>query len=69
MFLKVKGTDGPEGTEYVYRKLTEMDLAGKRVPVIGSQLPWVESICLSLGAAHVTTLEYIRQHCFNAPSG
>ena len=58
MFSKVKGTYGPEGTEYVYRKLTEMDLAGKRVLGIGSQLPWVESICLSLGAAHIIILEY-----------
>ena len=48
MFSKVKGTYGPEGTEYVYRKLTEMELAVKRVLIIGSQLPWVGSICCPL---------------------
>ena len=35
-----------------------IDMKGKQVLVIGTQLPWVEAICLYLGAAHVTTLEY-----------
>lgn len=34
------------------------DIEGKRVLVIGTERPWVEGICLALGAAHVTTLEY-----------
>ena len=33
-------------------------VVGKRVLVIGSETPWVESILLALGAEHVTTLEY-----------
>mmetsp|Transcript_40327 Transcript_40327/g.68784 ORF Transcript_40327/g.68784 Transcript_40327/m.68784 type:complete len:411 (-) Transcript_40327:114-1346(-) len=35
-----------------------LDLKGKSVLVIGSERPWVEVICLYLGAAKVTTLEY-----------
>jgi hypothetical protein len=58
VFSKTSGTYGPRGVEYLYNRLSEMNLAGKRVLVIGSEKPWVESICLSLGAAHVTTLEY-----------
>lgn len=34
------------------------DLNGKSILVIGSEKPWVEVLCLSLGAANVTTLEY-----------
>ena len=41
------------------QKLTKwVDLKGKSVLVIGSERPWLEVICLSLGAANVTTLEY-----------
>ena len=35
-----------------------VDLKGKSVLVIGSEQPWLEIICLYLGAAKVTTLEY-----------
>ena len=35
-----------------------IDMKGKKVLVIGTQIPWVEGICLHLGASHVTTLEY-----------
>ena len=35
-----------------------IDMNGKRVLVVGSERPWVEAVCLKLGAAHVTTLEY-----------
>jgi len=35
-------------------------MKGKRVLVVGSERPWVEAICLYLGAAHVMTLEYGR---------
>jgi hypothetical protein len=37
------------------RKYTE--IVGKRVLVIGSEKPWVEAICIYLGASHVTTIE------------
>jgi hypothetical protein len=33
------------------------DVAGKRVVVVGSVSPWVETLCLALGAASVTTVE------------
>ena len=33
-------------------------IKGARVLVIGSENPWVEALCLSVGAAEVTTLEY-----------
>ena len=33
-------------------------LQDKRVLVIGSTEPWLEAICLVLGAAHVTTIDY-----------
>jgi hypothetical protein len=55
---KVKGTYGHGGTAYVKKKLAELDLKGKHVLVIGSEQPWIEAIVLSLGADHVTTLEY-----------
>merc|ERR1719232_235228 len=35
-----------------------LNLTGKSILVIGSEIPWVESICLYLGAAKITTLEY-----------
>jgi hypothetical protein len=35
-----------------------VDLGGKSVLVIGSEKPWLEIICLFLGASKVTTLEY-----------
>lgn len=35
---------------------------GGRVLVIGSQSPWLESILLEKGAAHITTLEYSAIH-------
>jgi hypothetical protein len=43
----------------MFDKLTGfVDLRGKSVLVIGSEQPWLEIICLSLGASKVTTLEY-----------
>jgi hypothetical protein len=33
-------------------------IQGKDIAVIGSLLPWIECICLQLGAASVTTVEY-----------
>lgn len=40
------------------RLKSDLNLKGKSILVIGSERPWVESICLLLGAANVTTLEY-----------
>ncbi len=45
-------------TARLYTGLEKMDLAGKRVLVVGSMSPWVEELILSLDAAHVATLEY-----------
>ncbi len=36
---------------------------GQRGLVLGSQLPWVESLLLAHGAAHVTTIEYMPTEC------
>lgn len=33
------------------------DIIGKRVVVVGSVTPWVETLCLAVGAASVTTVE------------
>ena len=52
------GTYGVKVTSSVRDKLRNADLKGKTVLVIGSERPWVESICLYLGASMVTTLEY-----------
>ena len=35
-----------------------MEIENKHVLVIGSKLPWIEVILLSLNAGHVTTIEY-----------
>lgn len=35
-----------------------LDVRGKRVLVIGTEIPWVEVALIVSGAAHVTTLEY-----------
>lgn len=42
-------------TEKIHKYL---DLKDKSVLVIGSEQPWLEVVCLSLGASKVTTLEY-----------
>jgi Caenorhabditis protein of unknown function, DUF268 len=54
----LKGTYSADLTNTVRDELTRADLTGKSVLVIGSENPWVEVICLYLGAAKVTTLEY-----------
>ena len=36
---------------------------GGRVVVFGTMEPWAESLCLALGAANVTTVEYMRCFC------
>lgn len=35
------------------------EIVGKRVVVVGSISPWVETLCLAVGAASVTTVEVI----------
>ena len=55
----LKGTYNSAGyTTELKDRLAALDLKGKHVLVIGSEDPWVEAICLALGAAKVTTLEY-----------
>lgn len=54
------GTYGRDATKMVREKLRQLNLNGKSVLVIGSETPWVEVLCLGLGAAQVTTLEYGR---------
>ncbi len=53
-----EGSYGVETTNAVKSILMDADLGGKSVLVIGSERPWIETICLLAGAAHVTTLEY-----------
>jgi len=46
-------------TKILKEKFISIGIATKqRVLVIGSEKPWVEAICLAMGAQHVTTLEY-----------
>ena len=53
------GTYGTHVTNEVKDMLQKQgDLMNKFVLVIGSEKPWLEAICLFLGAAGVTTLEY-----------
>jgi hypothetical protein len=55
------GTYGVGSTNMVRDALldsTAIDLRNKTILVIGSERPWLESICLYGGARHVTTLEY-----------
>jgi hypothetical protein len=54
----LKGTYGTACTSYVFSKIEEMGVKDLDVLVIGSEKPWVEIICLYLGAKSVTTLEY-----------
>ena len=42
----------------VLHALRKMNVTGQSVLVIGSERPWVESLCLLAGASKVTTLEY-----------
>ncbi len=71
---ELEGSYNVEASRLLREKLRQLDLGDttttttnnntnnkkKRVLVIGSETPWVEAICLGLGAAHVTTLEYGR---------
>ena len=57
---ELDGTYGRGDTNEVRLGLKQMDVKGKRVLVIGSELPWVEACALEAGAAEVWTLEYGR---------
>jgi len=53
------GTYGIESTNSVLHHLNvTRKILGSRVLVIGSEIPWLEAICLLLGAKEVVTLEY-----------
>ena len=53
------GTYGIERTNIVVNHLNVTGkILGSRVLVIGSEKPWLEAICLLLGAKEVVTLEY-----------
>ena len=52
------GSYGVDPTNEVRQKLQQLPIENARVLVIGSERPWLEAILLSLGAAHVVTLEY-----------
>lgn len=55
----LEGSYGADFTMPVYEQMKQnLNLKGKSVLVIGSERPWFEAICLHLGAAQVTTLEY-----------
>jgi len=54
-----KGSYGVDEVNTVRESLLQgVAMEGKSVLVIGSSHPWIEAICLSLGAKLVTTLEY-----------
>merc|ERR1719491_2065219 len=49
-------------TQALHRLLTSHKyrqwITGAHAVVLGSQIPWIETIALAAGAAHVTTSEY-----------
>lgn len=56
---RLEGTYGmPQVSDQVFRALLKMNVTGQSVLVIGSENPWIESLCLLAGALKVTTLEY-----------
>lgn len=55
---ELHGNYGVSDTNSVLDALAIMDVSGGHALVIGSENPWVEACVLSMGAAHVTTLEY-----------
>ena len=54
----LQGSYGARGSRIFFDKIKELDLKNKDILVIGSERPWIEVICLHLGANLVTTLEY-----------
>jgi hypothetical protein len=55
---ELPGTYGVAETNKLLDALDQMELTGKHVLVVGSQIPWAEACVLSKGASHVTTIEY-----------
>lgn len=43
---------------FLYSALLKHPIRGKDVLIMGSNVPWYESICIAYGARHCTTLEY-----------
>lgn len=52
------GSYGGADTKAVFQGLQVTGIKNMSVLVVGSEVPWVESLCLALGARRVTTLEY-----------
>jgi Caenorhabditis protein of unknown function, DUF268 len=52
------GAYGVKGANVLRSELAQLPIQNSSVLVVGSETPWVEAICLALGAAHVMTLEY-----------
>mmetsp|Transcript_41727 Transcript_41727/g.49987 ORF Transcript_41727/g.49987 Transcript_41727/m.49987 type:complete len:391 (-) Transcript_41727:89-1261(-) len=50
------GLFGINETKIILNKLSQIDMKGKRIFVIGNGEPWLEVICIHLGASDVTTL-------------
>ncbi len=57
---RLRGTYRQGATLMVREKLRKLNVTGKSVLIIGSERPWLEALCLGLGAAQITTLEYGR---------
>ena len=60
----VGGVYGPEETNDLFDTMNyyKEAIIGKRVLVVGSETPWVESLILAVGAEHVTTMDYNQIH-------
>lgn len=56
----VGGAYGEDETRVLYETLNlhRKEIEGKIVLVVGSITPWVEAVLLSIGAKHITTLDY-----------
>lgn len=45
-------------SKMIYKVLKNFSISEKKIAVIGSQTPWIESLLISMGAGQVTTVEY-----------
>ena len=48
----------PETDQWMFEALKKYPVAGKRVLVVGSQVPWYEMLCFAYGAKEVVVVEY-----------
>ena len=48
----------PETDQWMFETLKKYSVAGKRVLVVGSQVPWYEMLCFAYGAKEVVVVEY-----------